>query len=180
MRPSSCLCCLERRDRMQKYKLKQVDVRLRLCQAKPLYSTEPVSTPEQAMELMALSMRDLDREYCMVLNLDSGNRPINFNIVSIGDVNQTQVPIQNLFKAALLSNAAYILVLHNHTGGSLKPSTEDIRVTRRMVDAGRLMNIPVIDHVIIAGDAPDMCVSLRKCLPELWKEEIYEERTDNI
>lgn len=156
---------------MEKYKLKQVNVRLRLCQAKPLYSPEPVSTPDQAVELMALSMRDLDREHCMALNLDSGNRPINYNVVSIGDVNQTQVPMQNLFKAALLSNAAYIIALHNHIGGSLKPSAEDIRVTRRMVEAGRLMNIPIIDHIIIAGDSPDRCVSIRQCMPELWEKD---------
>lgn len=155
---------------MERYMLEQVDVRLRLCQAKPLYSAEPVSTPEKAVELIALSMADLDREYCIVLNLDSGNRPINYHVVSVGGVNQTQVSMQNVFKAALLSNAAYIIAIHNHVGGSMEPSSEDISVTRRMVEAGRLLDVPVIDHIIIAGDSPDRCVSLRQNRPELWKE----------
>ncbi len=155
---------------MDKYELKQVDVRLRLCQAEPLYSTEPVTTPEKAVELIALSMSDLDREYCIVLNLDSGNRPINFHIVSVGGVNQTQVSMQNLFKAALLSNAAYIIAVHNHLGGSMEPSSEDIRVTRKMVEAGRLLDVPVVDHLIIAGESLDRCLSIRQNLPELWKK----------
>lgn len=70
------------------YELKQVQVRLKLSEAQPLYSTEKISTSDKAVETMA----QLDREYCCVVNLDVANRPINFNIVSIGDVGQAQVP----------------------------------------------------------------------------------------
>ena len=86
------------------HELKQVQVRLKLSEAEPLYSTEQITTPDKAAEVMAQALAQLDREYCCVVNLDAAKHPINFNIVSIGDVNQAQVPIQNVFKSAILSN----------------------------------------------------------------------------
>jgi hypothetical protein len=133
------------------YELKQVQVRLKLSEAEPLYSTESVSTPEKAVEVMAKALSELDREYCCVVNMDGANHPINFNVVSIGDVNGAQVPIQNVFKSAILSNAARIMMFHNHPSGSLRPSPQDMEVTKRLMEAGRIMNIPVIDHIIVAG-----------------------------
>ncbi len=158
---------------MTKYKFKQVDIRLKLSQAKPLYSTEQITTAQKAIEVMAEYLVQMDREYCCVINMDAANHPINFNIVSIGDTNHAPVPIQNLFKSAILSNASSILILHNHTGGSLTPSTFDVDMTLKMVKAGRLMNIPVLDHVIVAGSTYDRCFSFKEQEPDLWNERIY-------
>ena len=74
------------------YELKQVHVRLKLAEVEPLYSTEQITTPDKAVSVMAQALSQLDREYCCVVNLDAAKHPINFNIVSIGDVNQAQVP----------------------------------------------------------------------------------------
>ena len=153
---------------MTKYKLKQVDIRLKLSQARPLYSTEQITTAEKAVEVMACYLYQMDREYCCVVNLDSSNHPINFHIVTIGDTTNTAVPMQNLFKSAILSNAATILVFHNHTSGSLTPSSYDLEMTRKMILAGLLMNIPILDHIIVGGNIKEKCYSLREHNSDLW------------
>lgn len=156
------------------YELKQVQVRLKLSEAEPLYSTEQITTPDKAVSVMAQALSQLDREYCCVVNLDAAKHPINFNIVSIGDVNQAQVPIQNVFKSAILSNAEGIMMFHNHPSGSLQASRGDIEVTKRLVEAGKIMNIPVIDHIIVAGGAAENGVprhfSFRKNRPDMFEE----------
>lgn len=150
------------------YELKQVKVRLRLAEAEPLYSTEQITTPDKATEVMAQALSQLDREYCCVVNLDGANHPINFNVVSIGDVNQAHVPIQNVFKSAILSNASSIMMFHNHPSGSVKASREDIDVTKRLIEAGKIMNIPVLDHIIVAGGTAEH-FSFRDNNPDMFK-----------
>ena len=135
----------------EEYELKQVTVRLKLAETEPLYSSEPINTPEKAAEVISKVLAQMDREYCCVVNLDGANHPINFNVVSIGDVNQAYVPIQNVFKSAILSNAAALILAHNHPSGSIKPSHEDIELTKKLIEAGKIMNIPIIDHIIVAG-----------------------------
>ena len=161
-----------------KYELKQVQVRLRLAEAEPLYSAEAITSPEKAANVMAGVLSEMDREYCCVVNLDGSNHPINFNIVSIGDVNHAAVPIQNVFKAAILSNASSIMLLHNHPSGSLNPSNDDIELTKRIIEAGKIMNIPVLDHLIIIGGTAEI-VSIREERPEIFsvrEEAKYENR----
>lgn len=161
-----------------KYELKQVQVRLRLSEAEPLYSTESITSPEIAAKVMAEALAEMDREYCCVVNLDGSNHPINFNIVSIGDINHAYVPVQNVFKSAILSNASSIMLLHNHPSGSLNPSKDDIELTRRVIEAGAIMNIPVIDHLIVVGGTAEL-VSIREEKPEIFgirEEAKYESR----
>ena len=149
------------------YELQQVKVRLKLAEAEPLYSTEQITTPDKAAEVMAQALAQMDREYCCVVNLDGANHPINFNVVSIGDVNQAHVPIQNVFKSAILSNAASIMMFHNHPSGSTHASKEDIEVTKKLIEAGRIMNIPVLDHIIVAGGSAEH-FSFRDNNPEMF------------
>ena len=134
----------------QEFELKQVRVQLR--EAEPVYSTDQISSPEDAVRVMSDTLAMMDREYCCVVNLDNRNRPINFNVVSIGDVNSAIVPIQNVFKAAILSNAHAILLAHNHPSGDLSPSREDEILTEKLIYAGKIMNINVLDHVIVGGN----------------------------
>ena len=151
----------------EEYELKQVKVRLKLAEADPIYSTEQITTPDKAAEVMAQVLSQMDREYCCVVNLDGANHPINFNVVSIGDVNQAHVPIQNVFKSAILSNAASIMMFHNHPSGSVKASREDIDVTKRLIEAGKIMNIPVLDHIIVGGGTKER-FSFREESPEMF------------
>ena len=115
---------------------------------------------------MAEALAEMDREYCCVMNLDNKNRTINFNVVSIGDVNASIVPIQNTFKAAILSNATSLMLLHNHISGVLEPSGDDMIVTKRIIEAGKIMNIPVVDHLIVAGGSGQF-YSFRENYPEM-------------
>ena len=151
----------------EEYELKQVKVRLKLAEAEPLYSTEQITTPDKAAEVMAQVLAQMDREYCCVVNLDGANHPINFNVVSIGDVNQAHVPIQNVFKSAILSNASSIMMFHNHPSGSVNASREDIDVTKRLIEAGKIMNIPVLDHIIVGGGTAER-FSFKEANPEMF------------
>ena len=78
------------------YELKQVRIQLR--DSMPLYSSEQIDTPENAVKIMSEVLAGMDREYLCVVNLDNRHRPINFNVVSIGDASSTVVPIQNIFR----------------------------------------------------------------------------------
>ena len=149
------------------YRLAQVDVRLVLKESASLYSTESLSGPEQAARIMAEAMKDLDREMVCVVNMDNHLRPINYNAVSIGSLNASVVPVQNVFKSSILSNAGSIMLLHNHPSGEITPSSEDFEITRRLVEAGKLMDIPVIDHVIV-GAGEGRRYSFREDQPDLF------------
>ena len=83
-------------------------------------------------------------------------KAINFNIVSMGSINGSVAAIPNILKSGILSNAAGFLLLHNHPSGDVTPSKEDITATRRCVAAGKLMDIPCLDHVIVGGSNRDM------------------------
>ena len=155
------------------YELKQVQVRLKLAETEPLYSNEPITDSDKAVQVMAKALAEMDREYVCVVNLDTRKHPINFNIVSIGDIDQAQIPIQNVFKTAILSNAKSVLALHSHPSGSLEPSRPDLEVTKRMVQAGNIIGIPVTDHIIVAGGTGYL-TSIRSTNPELFSPMVAE------
>ncbi len=163
----------------QKYELKQVQVRLRLAEAEPLYSDEAITDSDKAVNVMAKALAEMDREYVCVVNLDTKRHPINFNIVSIGDIDQAQIPIQNVFKSAILSNAKSVLALHSHPSGSLDPSRPDLEVTKRMVQAGNIIGIPVTDHIIVAGGT-GLHTSIRSTNPELFSPMVAESRKVSV
>ena len=133
------------------YELRRVDVRIKLVDEAPLYSDRPITSPDMAIDVMRKALAEMDREYCAVVNMDVSGRPLNFNVVSVGDLNQTVAPMQNIFKAAILSNAHSIMMFHNHPDGTLVPSRADLITTSKLIEAGNLMNIPVKDHIIIGG-----------------------------
>ena len=149
------------------YQLQEVNVRLCLKEGAVLYSTAPLSHPEAARDVMRDVLKDLDREMVCVVNLDNKMKPINYNVVSIGSIDQSMVPIQNVYKSSILSNAASIMLLHNHPSGDVSPSSPDFDVTKKLVEAGKLMGIPLIDHLIIGGMNGDI-YSFRTENPELF------------
>ena len=153
------------------YQLKEVNVRLVLNESSALYSTTPISTPQDAVNVMGELLRGADREMVCVINMDNKLRPINYNIVSIGGINASMVPIANCFKSSLLSaNAATIALLHSHPSGDATPSKEDFDVTKRFVQAGKLLDIPVIDHIIIGAYQGEQ-FSFRENYPDMFYAE---------
>lgn len=131
---------------MAENKLEQVSVRL--VEQPPLYSREPIDNPLAVVRIMREFLAQMDRELFCIVNVQSDLKPINMNVVSAGTLNQSLVHPREVFKTAILSNAAGIMLIHNHPSGNLEPSKEDIAVTDRMQKAGRLLGIQVFDHVI--------------------------------
>ena len=125
-------------------------VRVRL-EREAVLGYEPVNTQDKAVEFIAREFADLDREVFMVLNLDAQCRPINMNVVSMGTLNYTVIHPREVFKASLLSGANQIICFHNHPSGDVKPSEDDIKVTDRLRECGRILGIDVADHFIIGG-----------------------------
>lgn len=154
----------------KKYKLDEVKVRLALKKGDPIYGSEEINSPAKAVTVMAGKLAEMDRECCCVVNLDAKGHPLNYNIVSMGDTCKTMIPMQNLFKSALLCNASSILMLHNHVSGSLQPSSFDEEVTKSVSAAARLMNIQFLDHIIVAAGTGDY-FSFRDACPELFEGE---------
>ena len=90
-----------------------------------------------------------DREKFGIICLNSHNTVIAFHLVSIGNLDSSIVHPREVFKFAILSSSASIILVHNHPSGFLDPSSEDIHLTRRLVEAGELMGIAVLDHLIL-------------------------------
>jgi DNA repair protein RadC len=98
-------------------------------------------------------MRDLQQEVFKVLLLDSANHLINEVEITRGTLNSSLVHPREVFRAAIAEPAAAIILLHNHSSGNPEPSSEDIQITRQLVEASKIIGIPVHDHVILAGNA---------------------------
>ena len=113
-----------------------------------------ITSPENlAFHLKEIAMAD--REHMVVIFLDTRNRPIGRQVVSIGTLNSSLVHPREIFKTALLaggSGANSIITAHNHPSGDVSPSREDDEVTRCIARAGGLLNIALLDHVILAPD----------------------------
>ena len=114
-------------------------------------TSEVINGPEKAAKLAETILKDADREYLLVISVDSKGRPLAIEIVSIGTVNATLAEPREIFKHAILANAVGIILVHNHPSGDCIPSEEDEEMTRRINESGKLLGILVRDHVII-GD----------------------------
>jgi DNA repair protein RadC len=117
------------------------------------------------MELLGDEMRNSPVEKMAVVVLDTKNRPIGFYVCSTGTVDASLVEPKIVFGRALMLLAASVILCHNHPSGDLTPSREDIAVTQKLKDAGRILNINVLDHIIL-GVNPEtdtlMAVSLEE------------------
>ena len=98
-------------------------------------------------------MRDLRKEVFKVLLLNRANRFIKEVFISEGTLDASIVHPRDVFKEALLEPAAAIILIHNHPSGNPSPSDEDLRITKQLVEAGRLLGIKVYDHIILAGES---------------------------
>jgi len=114
--------------------------------------TQPVvNSPVDAAELVMEEMTILDREHFRIMHLSTRNNVIGISEVSVGSLNASIVHPRECFKEAIRRNANAIILLHNHPSGDPTPSKEDVAITRRLAEGGRLLGIEVLDHIII-GD----------------------------
>ena len=117
----------------------------------PQARKKKVRSPEDVVQRLGPALRDARQELFTVLLLDSGHRMICDARVSQGTLTASLVHPREVFKAAVDHLAASVILVHNHPSGEPAPSAEDRSITLQMTEAGRLMGIPVLDHVIIAG-----------------------------
>jgi DNA repair protein RadC len=108
-----------------------------------------VHSPADAAALVQYEMSALEQEELRVLLLDSRNRVLDTVTVYRGSINSSQVRVGELFRTAIRRNAASIIVIHNHPSGDPTPSPDDVAVTRAMTQAGKLLDIEVLDHLVI-------------------------------
>ena len=132
------------------FKLEVVSVRL--VKDAPFLSDRKINSPADAVKVVGDFLCEMDREVMCVINLKADNTPINCSIVSMGAISQTIAEPRELFKASILSNAARMILVHNHPSGSLEPSRQDTMITDRMLKLTGLMGIGFNDHVIVGGD----------------------------
>ena len=110
-------------------------------------ATHSIKEPEEIFKAIKTFIRS-DREIMAALYLDAGNRVIAHHVVSIGTTNANLVHPREVFKPAILRNACSLVVAHNHPSGNIKPSEADLALTQRLKDAGKLLGIELLDHII--------------------------------
>jgi DNA repair protein RadC len=108
------------------------------------------TAPQQVYETFRFLMQET-KEMFLTLHLDGKNRIIAVDLVSIGSLNQSIVCPRSVFQTALLSNAAALILIHQHPSGDPSPSSEDIAITRRLKEAGEIINCKILDHIIIGN-----------------------------
>lgn len=112
-------------------------------------------------ELVAKAARkiigDKDREYLIVFLLNTKNKITSVEISSEGSLNSSIVHPREVFKAAVLANAASIIIAHNHPSGDTEPSEEDINITRRIYEASKILGIELLDHIIVGFNTQEYC-----------------------
>ena len=111
-----------------------------------------VTCPEDAADYAAPRLRYEDREHMCTMLLNVKNHIIAWETISIGSLDASVVHPREVFRPAIIKGAASIILVHNHPSGDPTPSKEDLEVTARMVQVGKIMNISVLDHIIIGGD----------------------------
>ena len=112
-----------------------------------------ISVAVDAAAMLKPGMRHLRCEEFRVMTLDSKNRMLDIETVSVGTLTASLVHPREVFRAAIVRNSAALIVTHNHPSGDPTPSREDMAVTARLLEAGKLIGIEVLDHIVIGGDS---------------------------
>jgi DNA repair protein RadC len=108
-----------------------------------------IKSPSDVAKLMQIEMVNLDQEHLRAIYVDTKNRVLKIHTVYVGTLHSSVVRISEVFKEGIKINSASVIVVHNHPSGDPTPSTEDVLVTRQIVEAGKLLEVEVLDHLVI-------------------------------
>lgn len=126
-------------------------VRLALVrEGKPRRKPKAIRTPKDAYRLIRRIGKE-DREHFVVILLNARHVPLGVHVVSIGTLTASLVHPREVFKPAVIANAATVILGHNHPSGDLTPSADDLALTHRLCQVGELLQIEVLDHLIVSG-----------------------------
>lgn len=112
---------------------------------------QDIRTPKDVYGLIAPLVRDQGQEHFYAVHLNARNRVLGVELVSVGSLNASIVHPREVFRNAIIAGAASIIVAHNHPSGETDPSNDDLSITRRLREAGELIGISLLDHVIVAN-----------------------------
>lgn len=141
-------------NKKQAFKLRAVlEIAKRMAIEQEDKQVETIHGPEDAAHFIIPRLKHERREHFVALLLDTKNNILAYEEISVGSLSASVVHPREVFKAAAMHSAASIIVAHNHPSGDPNPSREDIAVTKRLVKAGEIMDIAVLDHIIIGGDS---------------------------
>ena len=143
---------MKSKDNLPSKRISIVSIKM-VREASVLYDIRKIDSPKDGAELGKRFLQDLDREQLIVCCLDTKNQPTAINVVSVGSLNTSIVHPREVFKPAILSNSASIILFHNHPSGDPEPSKEDISISERIKESGIILGIKLIDHIIIGNDS---------------------------
>lgn len=150
---------------LQYYDVSQVDrlkkVYIQLTEEGAIFSDIVIKMPEDAVRALGKEIRDMDREMMYVINLRSDHTPVNVMCAGIGNESASLCSATSLIRAAILSNATAMILVHNHPSGDLRPSSADIKFADRMIQICKLHDIDFLDSVIL-GYGKKNCYSMAR------------------
>ena len=127
------------------------EISRRILSQNKWYSDKKITSPEDVASIFIPLLRDELKEKFIVVSLNSANKIIKYNTISVGSLNASIVHPREVFKVAIDNSSANIILVHNHPSGNAEPSNEDIAVTKKICESGKVLDIKVFDHIIIAG-----------------------------
>jgi DNA repair protein RadC len=133
-------------------KLEVVSKKVAIAEGESDYLNAVIKSPEDVFALFRRTFENQPVEIFLVIHLKSNNGVGAFEIVTKGTLNSSLVHPREVFRAAIIQNAASLILAHNHPSGNPEPSAEDVSITRQLVESGRLLGIPVHDHIIFADE----------------------------
>ncbi|MHB1686551.1 MAG: RadC family protein [Ignavibacteriaceae bacterium] len=125
------------------------------------FAEDKITSPKDVADVFIPLLIDELKEKFIVVCLNTANKIIKYEIISVGNLNSSVVHPREIFKVAIENNSASIILLHNHPSGNPEPSNEDIQITKKIADSGKILDIPVFDHIIIAGNSYTSLVEKR-------------------
>lgn len=124
-----------------------------------------ITTPQDVADQVQYKMAGLEQEELWLLLLDSRNQLMRIEHLYRGSLNASSVRLAEIYREGIRHNAAALIVVHNHPSGDPSPSTEDIHLTRMLVEAGQMIDLPVLDHIVVGSRG---VTSIKSLHPDLW------------
>jgi DNA repair protein RadC len=135
--------------------IKRIDLKVRreiLAESKEPYLSK-IAGPNDLARIAQAILQDVDREHFLVFPVDCKNRILGYVEAAKGSVDLCMVDTREVFRASIIMGASGVFLAHNHPSGDKEPSQEDRSITKRLVQSGKLLQVPVIDHLIVTEDA---------------------------
>ncbi len=119
----------------------------------PVKEKRAIRSPEDALQEVKAKLKGKKKEHFLTILLDTRNQVIGIAPISVGSLDSSVVHPREVFREALAASAASVIFVHNHPSGDPSPSEDDIKLTQRLVEAGKIMGVEVLDHVVVADSA---------------------------